>query len=100
MVAEVDPITWQAVAAGGAAVLSSLVAYVVKKNDTRIDAIESASVHSLEAHRKEDRETFKALFEGQADIKDTLSEGFSDMSKTMHGIHATMLGELNKKADK
>lgn len=100
MAAEVDPITWQAVAAGGAAVLSSLVAYVVKKNDQRIDDIESASVHSLEAHRKEDRETFQTLFKGQDDIKDAISEGFADMNKTMHGIHATMLGELNKKADK
>lgn len=54
----------------------------------------------FETHRKEDRETFKALFEGQAGIKDDIADGFADLNKTISGMHVSLLEKINTKADK
>ena len=54
----------------------------------------------FETHRKEDRETFIKLFEGQNGIKDAVSDGFRDLDKTISGIHVDLLEKISEKADK
>ncbi len=97
---EIDPITWKEIVGGAMLACTGLLTYIVHKNDKRLDDMENSAVTSLEAHRQEDRENFRALFEGQSDIKDTLSDGFADMNKTLHGIHTSMLEKINDKQDK
>ena len=98
-----DPYTIRDIMAGGAAILTGLVAWVGKIQVARIDKLEGKAVPSKEeheAHEKQDRETFIKLFEGQAEIKKEIATGFSNLSATINAIHVETLKELAKKEDK
>lgn len=51
-------------------------------------------------HRKEDRENFISLFEGQEEINKSIGEGFRELDKTIGGMHVELLKQINEKADR
>ena len=69
MVGPDDVIQWKDIATGGAFLLAGGTAFIVKQFTKRLDD-----------HEKEDRETFKAIFEGQRDIAKQINDGQRDLS--------------------
>lgn len=98
-----DPITIRDMAASVVAFLTGLVAWIGNKQVARIDKLESKAQPSkddFDAHKKDDRENFIALFEGQSEIKDQIAAGFADVNRTLNGVHTEILRELARKEDK
>ena len=98
-----DPITLRDLAAGAAALIAGLMAWIMKLQVARIDKIEAKLTPTSEeflAHVQLARETFIKLFEGQDHIRKDIANLGSDMTATINAIHIETLKALAHKEDK
>jgi len=104
-----DTFSWKEILLGVMALLSSFIVWATKKQIARIDALEKCKAGKreleqqkadFEQHERDDRENFRDLFRGQETTRQMIADGFADMSKTLNGIHTSVLHELAKKADR
>ena len=90
-----DVLQWKDIAIAGSVLVSGMVTFVVNSFTKRLDK-----------HEKEDRETFKSIFEGQEKISDKLSDGFRNLDRSVsesstkltenvNGIHVKLLERIS-----
>lgn len=77
-------LNWHDVAVGASAVLCGLVAYIVNQFTKQLDD-----------HEKDDNAKFDKLFDSQDTILAKISDGFLNVTNTIHDVHVQLIDRIN-----